>query len=63
MAIPFFIGWFAGGIPDILAIVFGIVGLGRRGGHANAAKGVAIVGISLGVISLASVFVGAGSVW
>jgi hypothetical protein len=63
MAIPFDIGWFVGGIPDVLAVIFGISGLAKRGGNANAAKGMAVVGLVLALLSLASVFVGAGSTW
>jgi len=29
MGIPFFVGWVLGGIPDILAVIFGVVALNR----------------------------------
>jgi hypothetical protein len=63
MAIPFFIGWFLGGIPDILAIIFGIVGLTNTGAKAGVGKAPAIVGLILGAISILSAFLGAGSLW
>ncbi|CAN5469095.1 hypothetical protein BH10ACT4_BH10ACT4_10730 [soil metagenome] len=63
MAIPFFIGWFLGGIPDILAVIFGIVALTSLSKFNGAGKAKAIVGLVLGSVSLLSVFVGAGSIW
>jgi hypothetical protein len=63
MGIPFFIGWFVGGIPDILAVIFGIVGLSRSGALYGVGRAPAIVGLVLGGVSLLSVFVGAGSLW
>jgi len=63
MPIPLFVGWFLGGIPDILAVIFGIVGIVRARELRNAGLPLAIVGLCLGGVSLLSVFVGAGSVW
>jgi hypothetical protein len=63
MAVPFFIGWFIGGIPDILAVIFGIIGLNNAGARRSVGKPLAIVGLVAGGVSLLSVLVGAGSVW
>jgi len=63
MAIPFFIGWFIGGPLDILAIIFGIVGLSRTITIGRVGTASAIVGIVLGGLSLLSVSIGAGSIW
>lgn len=63
MAIPFFIGWFLGGIPDILAIILGIVGLNNAGAKLGIGKGAAVTGIVLGGVSILTVFIGAGSIW
>jgi hypothetical protein len=63
MAIPFFIGWFVGGIPDLIAVILGIVGLNNAGARLGIGKGAAITGIVLGGVSILSVFLGAGSLW
>jgi hypothetical protein len=63
MGIPFFIGWFLGGIPDMLAVVFGIVALNRPAPFNQVGRGKAIAGIIIAGISLLSVFIGAGSIW
>ncbi|HEX4442551.1 MAG TPA: hypothetical protein VHZ81_03175 [Galbitalea sp.] len=63
MAVPFFIGWFLGGIPDIIAVTLGIVGLNNDAARRGAGKPLAVVGIVLGGVSLLSAFVGAGSIW
>ncbi|GAA2082125.1 hypothetical protein GCM10009840_17750 [Pseudolysinimonas kribbensis] len=63
MGIPLFIGWFLGGIPDILAVILGIVGIVKARELGNRGLALAIVGLCLGGVSLLSVFLGAGSVW
>jgi len=63
MGIPLFIGWFLGGIPDILAVIFGIVALNRAAPRNRIGRGAAIAGIIIAGISLLSVFIGAGSIW
>ena len=61
--IPLFIGLFVGGIPDILAIVFGIVGLVKAPKVANRGFAPALVGLILGGLGFLSIFIGAGTVW
>jgi hypothetical protein len=63
MGIPLFIGWFLGGIPDLLAIILGIVGLVNPAAKHGLGRGTAITGLVLGGVSILTVFVGAGSVW
>jgi hypothetical protein len=63
MGIPLFIGWFLGGIPDILAVILGIVALNSAAARAGVGKAAAIVGLVLGGVSLLSAFIGAGSIW
>lgn len=61
--IPFFVGLFLGGIPDILAIIFGIVGLNATARLGGAGKVPAILGIVFGGLAFLSIFIGAGSIW
>jgi hypothetical protein len=61
--IPFGIGLVIGGIPDILAIVFGIVALTRAPRLAGRGTAPAIVGLILGGLAFLSIFIGAGTVW
>ncbi|MDQ1569849.1 MAG: hypothetical protein QOF79_523 [Actinomycetota bacterium] len=61
-AIPF-VGWLIGGIPDLLAVVFGIVGLNNDAARRGNGKPLAIVGLVLGGVSLLSVFIGGGWLW
>jgi hypothetical protein len=63
MGIPLFIGWVLGGIPDILAVIFGIVALNRQAPLNQIGRGKAIAGIIIAGISLLSVLIGAGSIW
>lgn len=63
MGVPFFIGWIIGGVPDLIAIVLGIVGLNNEAARRGIGKGMAIVGIVLGGVSILSVFLGAGWLW
>ena len=62
-AIPVFIGLFLGGIPDVLAIVFGIVGLVRAAKIGGRGQGHAIAGLVLGGLGFLSIFIGAGTIW
>ncbi len=61
MGIPL-IGFVIGGIPDLLAVIFGIVGFNqaRRIGVGRAASN---WGTALGILSLLSMFLGAGTLW
>ena len=63
MGIPFFIGWFLGGIPDVLAVIFGLMGLVKSGQLRCAGFGPALTGLILACVSLFSVLFGAGSIW
>jgi len=60
--IPFFIGLFLGGLPDVLAIVFGICGI-VRANRVRRGMGLAVAGLVLGSLAFLSIFVGAGTVW
>lgn len=60
--IPFFIGLFLGGLPDVLAIVFGICGI-VRANRVRRGMGLAVAGLVLGGLAFLSIFVGAGTVW
>jgi hypothetical protein len=60
--IPFFIGLFLGGIPDILAIVFGIIGI-VRANHVKRGLPLAVVGLVLGGLGFLGIFLGSGTVW
>lgn len=62
-AIPFFVGLFVGGIPDILAIIFGAVALSRAAKIGGSGRAMAAVGLALGIVGTASVFIGAGTIW
>ena len=61
--IPFFIGLFMGALPDMLAIVFGILGIVRA--NANGGRGLAmsVVGLVFGGLAFFSIFLGAGTIW
>ncbi|MCU1411885.1 MAG: hypothetical protein JWR04_2592 [Rhodoglobus sp.] len=61
--IPLFIGLFLGGIPAILGVIFGIVGLTHSAPLGGIGKVPAIVGIVLGGLAILSIFVGAGTIW
>jgi hypothetical protein len=61
--IPFFIGLFLGGIPDILAIIFGIVGLVKAPKVGGRGFALALVGLILGGLGFLSIFTGAGTIW
>lgn len=60
--IPFFIGLFLGGLPDVLAIVFGICGI-VRANRVHRGMGLAVTGLVLGGLAFLSIFIGAGTVW
>lgn len=61
--IPFFIGLFLGTIPNILAIVFGIIGMNRASKLGGLGKGKAVTGFVLATVSLISILFGAGTIW
>ena len=61
--VPFFIGLFVGGIPDILAIIFGIIGLTKAPRVGGRGFAPALVGLILGGLGFLSMFIGAGTVW
>jgi hypothetical protein len=60
--IPFFIGFFFGGIPALLAVIFGIVGLVRFG-QVRVGQAMSIVGLCLGGFMLLLIPLGAGTLW
>ncbi|MGW8432635.1 hypothetical protein ACWGJ9_16225 [Curtobacterium citreum] len=60
--IPFFIGVFLGFLPDLLAIVFGIIGI-VRANRVRRGMGLAVTGLVLGGLAFLSIFFGAGTVW
>jgi len=62
-AVPFLIGLVAGGIPDLLAILFGVLGVVRSGRVAGAGLVFAVVGIVLGMLGLGMIPLGAGWLW
>lgn len=60
--VPLFIGLLLGGVPDVLAIVFGICGV-VRANRIRRGIGMAVTGLVLGGLAFFSIFLGAGSVW
>ncbi|MFC9561492.1 hypothetical protein [Agromyces sp. NPDC056965] len=62
-AIPLFIGLFLGGIPDILSIVFGIIGIVRANQMGGKGLPLAVIGLILGSLAFLSIFLGAGTIW
>lgn len=60
--IPLFIGLVLGGIPDILAVIFGIVGI-TRAQTTRVGLGMAVAGLVLGGLGFVSIFFGAGTIW
>ena len=60
--IPLFVGLFLGGPLNILAVIFGIVGI-VRSQRVGRGLGPAIVGLVLASVSIVAVFFGAGSIW
>lgn len=61
--IPLFIGLFLGGLPNLLAIVFGIVGIVRANRLGGKGMAMAVVGLVLGSLATIAIFFGAGTVW
>lgn len=61
--IPFFIGLFLGGLPDVLAIVFGILGIVRANALGGRGMAMAVTGLVLGGLAFVSIFFGAGTIW
>jgi hypothetical protein len=62
-AIPLFIGLIFGGIPDLLAVIFGIVGLINANKLNGKNMGFAIAGLILGAFGLLGILLGAGTIW
>jgi hypothetical protein len=63
MQIPLFIGWFAGGIPALLAIAFGILGISRARQLGGNGLKTAMIGLILGTLSIVTALLGAGRIW
>ena len=61
--IPFFIGLVLGGLPDLLAVVFGILGIVRANASGGRGFVMALIGLILGGLAFLSLFVGAGTLW
>ncbi len=61
--IPLFVGLFLGAVPDILAIVFGIVGIVRANRIGGRGRVPATFGLVLGGLAFVSIFFGAGTIW
>ncbi|WP_136710039.1 DUF4190 domain-containing protein [Agromyces sp. H66] len=61
--IPLFIGLFLGGVPDVLAIVFGIIGIVRANASGGRGLAMSVVGLVLGGLAFVSIFLGAGTIW
>lgn len=62
--IPFFVGVFLGGILNVLAFIFGIVGAVKSGKLPNhLGRGAAVTGIVLSCVAFISMFFGAGTIW
>jgi Protein of unknown function (DUF2510) len=61
--IPLFIGLFVGGIPDVLAIIFGIIGLVRAPQVAGRGFVPALLGLILGALGFLGIFLGSGTIW
>ena len=60
--IPFFIGLLVGGIPALLAVIYGIVGIASSSRHGSP-SGAAIAGVVLGGIALIGIPFGSGTIW
>ena len=61
--IPFFIGLVLGGLPDLLAVVFGILGIVSANASGGRGFVMALIGLILGGLAFLSLFVGAGTLW
>jgi hypothetical protein len=60
--IPLFIGLFFGGIPAVLAVILGVVGI-NRAGQTRTGLPMAVIGLCLGGFEIFLVFLGAGTIW
>lgn len=60
--IPLFIGLILAGVPSILGVIFGIVGI-FRGQKYNTGVGMAVTGTVLSSLTIVLFFFGAGTVW
>lgn len=61
--IPLFIGLLLGGLPDLLAVVFGIIGIVRANQSGGRGMAFAVIGVVLGGLAFISIFFGAGTIW
>jgi hypothetical protein len=61
--IPFFVGLLLGGMLNILAFIFGIIGVVTANRLRGVGQGSAIAGIVLSCVAFALMFVGAGTIW
>jgi hypothetical protein len=61
--IPFFVGLFLGGMLNILAFIFGIIGVVNANRVRGLGQGSAIAGIVLSCLAFGLMFVGAGTIW
>jgi hypothetical protein len=61
--IPLFIGLLLGGLPDLLAVVFGIIGIIRANQMGGRGMALAVIGLVLGGLAFISIFFGAGTIW
>ncbi|WP_262000606.1 hypothetical protein [Microbacterium sp. Mcb102] len=61
--IPLFIGLVLAGIPDVLAIIFCIMGVVRARKIGGKGMSLAVVGLVLGSLAFISIFFGAGTIW
>jgi hypothetical protein len=61
--VPLFIGLFAGGILNILAFIFGIVGAAKSGKLGGLGLAAAVTGIVLSCVAFILMFFGAGTIW
>lgn len=61
--IPLFIGLLLGGLPDALAVVFGIIGIVRANQLGGRGMAFAVIGLVFGGLALISIFFGAGTIW
>lgn len=60
--IPFFIGLILGGVPNLLAVIFGICAI-VRANRIGRGMGLAIAGLILGGLAGISILFGAGTIW
>lgn len=61
--IPLFIGVLLGGVPDLLAVIFGIIGITRANMNGGHGLTMSVFGLVLGGLAFISIFFGAGTLW